>query len=366
MPPREFYTARRAEKLRATEAAKDPDDRLVNRDWDEEVERKIGVYTRNQYKTGKALFLELASNPDVKIRDTTAQAAAFFTPQGPRFTCGILKRFIEACALTQRGTIHEVPSVRSLQATLMSVFGAAKGSKNPVDRTVKHDSLLWVHSSLVRRGLAHTDQRVKAVALPQDVSHFLRYFFDPAFCSSQLTTRDALTFALIVCLMIDCNGRISELTRPSVSIEAWLTWKAENPEKIFTWKYVELFAFPSIGGKVQLQARVTFKGLKNTGQTGNRQKGIPLRLLPLDLAAEDSLRWLLILGLIDGVFNNITTWADFEALDPSSHGTKIYIKADKMETPVSSARDEILPNIDSRKGTPKCRTQAYHEDPRPN
>lgn len=258
-------------------------------------------------RTGKALFLELAINPDVNIRDTTEQAAAFFTDQGPRFTCGILKRFIEACALTQRGTIHEVPSVRSLESTLMAVFGAAKSSKNPVDRTVKHHSLLWIQSSLVRRGLAHTDQRVKPVALPQDVSDFLRQLFDPAFCSSQLTTRDVLTFALMICLMIDCNGRVSELTGASMSTETWVIWKAENLEKIFTWKYVELFAFPSIGGKVQLQARITFKGLKNTGQKGNRQKGILLRLLPLDLAAEDSLRWLLILGLIDGVFENITT-----------------------------------------------------------
>jgi hypothetical protein len=109
---------------------------------------------------------------------------------------------------------------------LWGIFAAAKGAKNPIDRTVKHDSLLWVHSSLVSRGLAHTDERNKAIALPEDVSDFLRRFFDNDFCSSQLTTRDALTFALVVNLMIEFNGRISELTRPSMSNETWVAWKA--------------------------------------------------------------------------------------------------------------------------------------------
>ena len=35
--------SRRLEKLKRVEEAKVPEDRLVNRDWDDEVQRKIGV-----------------------------------------------------------------------------------------------------------------------------------------------------------------------------------------------------------------------------------------------------------------------------------------------------------------------------------
>ncbi|TVY26861.1 hypothetical protein LHYA1_G004415 [Lachnellula hyalina] len=334
MPPRSFYAARRAKKLKESEAAKAPEDRFINREWDDEVEIKLSIQTRNQHARCKATFIEMASGPDVKIVETLEQTEAFFTARGPQFTFKVLKAFIEPYAATMHSTIRDTPSVRSLEKVLLGLFGAAKIAKNPVDKTIKKNTLSWVRANMVRRGLTHYEQRKKHVATPKDVSQCLRSFFDPTYCSSQLTTRDILTFALVINLMIDCNGRISELTRPSMSYEDWETWKSENPEKIFTWQHVELFAFPGPDGKAELEARLTFSGLKNTGQKGNREKCIPLRLLPLHLAAEDSLRWLLILGLIDQVFHNITSWADLDAVRCEAGGTRIHIRPDKMETPV--------------------------------
>lgn len=337
MPSSEHYASKRAKKLAAIEAAKDPQDRLVNRDWDDEVQRKIGILTLNQQNRAKTLFYEFAASPDIKILDSREHAESFFTPHGEKFTCRLLKAFMEACALTTSGTIRDIPSVRSLEGTLKGLCGAARTANNPVDRLVKADTLLWIRSDLVRRNLAHWQQGEKPVALAKDVSQFLRHFLDPKYCSSQLTTRDVLTYVLTVNLMIDCNSRISELTRPSMSTESWKAWKVENREKIFTWKYVELYAFPASRTKTQqLQARITFKGLKNTGQKGNREKGIPLRLLPLEFAAEDSLRWLVILGLIDGAFASVTSWAQLDAVEAHENGTKIFIKPEMMDVPVSS------------------------------
>lgn len=51
-------------------------------------------------------------------------------------------------------------------------------------------------------------------------------------------------------------------------------------------------------------------------------KEIGLRLLPTWAAVHDSVRMLLLLTLMDGVFENgISTWADFAHLRPRVHGT---------------------------------------------
>jgi hypothetical protein len=47
------------------------------------------------------------------------------------------------------------------------------------------------------------------------------------------------------------------------------------------------------------------------------------------------------LGLINKLFDNITAWTNFEALNPSSYNTKIYIKADKIEILMSLAYNKI-------------------------
>jgi hypothetical protein len=49
-------------------------------------------------------------------------------------------------------------------------------------------------------------------------------------------------------------------------------------------------------------------------------KDIPLRLIPLELDAEDSLRWLIILDLIDGVSADYTTWAQIETGEYDENG----------------------------------------------
>lgn len=49
-------------------------------------------------------------------------------------------------------------------------------------------------------------------------------------------------------------------------------------------------------------------------------------MVPLELAAEDSLLQLITTGLIDGVFENITCWSDFEDLMPGPSRTSILLQ----------------------------------------
>lgn len=55
------------------------------------------------------------------------------------------------------------------------------------------------------------------------------------------------------------------------------------------------------------EAVLKFAGLENGVPDSAKHKSISLRLLPIKLAAEDSLRLLLILTLINGVFESHIT-----------------------------------------------------------
>ena len=104
--------------------------------------------------------------------------------------------------------------------------------------------------------------------------------------------RSILYTALFINLAVDCSGRVSE----------FVYTPGTNKGKCLPGNPIQLFAFRR-KGQITLQARVRFTDLKGSyGTTEERSKIIPLRLLPLELAAEDSLRQLVILGMIDGVF----------------------------------------------------------------
>ncbi|KAK0119748.1 hypothetical protein ONS95_011183 [Cadophora gregata] len=343
MPPAGFQfpdraaatMAKRLEKLKRVEEAKPPEDRIVNRDWDDEVQKKIGMLEAIRQRNAKRHFIELATSELVNICKTVEEAEAFFTKDGTKFTCKTLKMFTEAHALSSNGQITDVPTVRTIQALLFALYSACKNSNNPVDRDVKRSTMMWVQSDLAVRGLACYNQRRKEVAMPEDFSAFIRAFFDTEYLTAtQYSTRNALNFVLCANMMLDCSNRISELLRPSLSNADWEVYKKERKDRLFTWGRVELFAYPGVDSPVDLRARLTFRGLKNTGQKGNKSKIIPIRLLPLHMAAEDSLRWLLILGLIDRVFEGISRWSDFDAVRPSQHGTVIHIKKSMLEVPV--------------------------------
>jgi hypothetical protein len=71
-------------------------------------------------------------------------------------------------------------------------------------------------------------------------------------------------------------------------------------------------------GDRMIAANINLKYQK--GQTtSDEQKTITLRLLPVAMAMQDSLRLLITLALVDGVFGSGITWADLIAVEPGKH-----------------------------------------------
>jgi hypothetical protein len=109
--------------------------------------------------------------------------------------------------------------------------------------------------------------------------------------------------------------------------------KTDN-NKHLKWSQVSFYAFPTPAG-VTVRANIAFEDVKNNKLDPNKHKTIPLRLLPLSLTAENSLRMLLVLGFIDGAFENLTCWDDIQNLHPGSSGAEIRLKSSALKLPVS-------------------------------
>jgi hypothetical protein len=195
-----------------------------------------------------------------------------------------------------------------------------------MDELLSRELHEWIDASLVPRGLLSTATPLKQVAMPADLTLLRNTLFQTDYLSTFADCRSPLQFALFLSMVVDCSGRAGELIAPSNK-------KTYNNKRL-KWSQIAFFAFPTPAG-VTVRANITFGDLKHKTFNPNKYKVIPLRLLPLSLAGEDSLRMLLVIGLIDGVFENLTSWDDIQKLRPGPNGTDINLKQAALHLPVS-------------------------------
>lgn len=97
---------------------------------------------------------------------------------------------------------------------------------------------------------------------------------------------------------------------------------------------MEFYAFGMADG-VDIKAKLRFCYLKGMKLDESKYKEVVVSMLSTKHAAEDSLRLLLLLALMDGVFaNGITTWEDLMRLRPSETGELIQLRPSMLEVPV--------------------------------
>jgi hypothetical protein len=201
-----------------------------------------------------------------------------------------------------------------------------KRFQNPIDECIKREAHVWIDASLVERDLLATRSAKKQTAMPADLTKLRQALFQVEYLATFTDCRAPLQFALFLVLIVDCSGRAGELVAPSNT-------KTDN-NKHLKWSRVSLYAFPTPAG-VTIRANIAWEDLKDPKPPSNRQKIIPLRLLPLSLAGEDSPRMLLILAFIDGEFENLNSWDDIQTLHPGPDGAEILLKPSALKLPAS-------------------------------
>jgi hypothetical protein len=327
--PKSSRAEARKQRFKEAEASKSAEERFMNRDdFEDHINKTMSAARLTSIEQMKTWFVEFASHDDIQLC-TELDAVQFFEKSGKVITLKIARQFFEYLATSRVGIIvspitgQKHLHVNTLLGYLYLLVSAAKRCQNPIDRDVVDRTHDWIRYKLDEKKLINRHSEFKHVSMPGDVTTLLHTIFSVKYMATLRNTREVLNLSLVVNMLVDCAGRVGELVR------------GKN-KKFLKWKRVSFYAFQDdIMSPVKLRAKILYADIKDGENDPNRTKSIPFRLLPLELAAEDTLRQLLTVALIDGVFENISTWEDFQALRPGPDGRRILTKEEFNERPAS-------------------------------
>ena len=197
---------------------------------------------------------------------------------------------------SREGTLNSKLRDRTVHDYIKVLETAAARRQNPIEKEVVRAAHLWIDGPTNMEGRLNLKPRPKVMTFSLDVTTILRELFTIEYMATFRTTRQSLSTSLFINLTVDCSGRVGEFLGTNVK---------DPRAKCLRWEHVKLYAFLE-NGKPTVKAKIHFRDLKGVfGNEYDRSKTVLLRLLPLTLAAEDSLRQLITLAIIDGVLTDI-------------------------------------------------------------
>jgi len=184
------------------------------------------------------------------------------------------------------------------------------GGKKQLDAADLSQVYAYINQ-LEREGELSNKTRVKPVATKNDLDILIAMVFSDTFALNLSGVRLILNLALYMNLYVDSCGRGSDLAWGGPTVVA-------KPNHCLCWDHCDFYVVCLDDGDRVIAANITLEYQK--GQTtSDEKKTITLRLLPTVMAMQDSLRLLVTLAIIDGVFGAGATWADLLAVDPGKH-----------------------------------------------
>lgn len=238
------------------------------------------------------------------------EAERYFSVGAQYLSLELIKLFILYLARTSTGNLDEritSTTVRSYIAHTLCAVYRSSGGKKQLEAADMSQIYAYINQ-LVRDGELSNKTRVKPVASKNDLDILIAMVFSETFALHVSGVRPILNLALYINLYVDCCSRGSDLAWGGPTVAA-------NPNHCLCWDHCDFYVVCLDDGDRVIAANITFKYQK--GQTSSdEKKTTSLRLLPTVMAMQDSLRLLVTLAIIDGVFGAGVTWADLVAIDP--------------------------------------------------
>lgn len=166
-------------------------------------------------------------------------------------------------------------------------------------------------NQLEREGELSNKSRVRPVATKNDLDILIAIVFSDAFAFGLTGVRVILVLALYINLYVDSCGRGSDLAWGGPTI-------VEKSNHCLCWGHCDFYVVCLDDGDRVIAANITLEYQKGQ-RSSDKKKTVTLRLLPTAMAMQDSLRLLVTLAIIDGVFGAGVTWADLLVVDPGKH-----------------------------------------------
>lgn len=228
---------------------------------------------------------------------------------------------------SRTGTLDTRLRDTTLHSYVEILSQAAFRAQNPMEKLVRQAAHYWIDGPLLNAGRTNIVGRLKQMTTANDVTKLLGALFSIDHMATYLSTRAILYTSLYINLTIDCSGRIGE----------FVAGERQRTPKYLRWAQVRFYLFSGSNPNERntIAAKISWTDLKGAiGSATKRAKSIPLRLLPLSLWTEDSLRQLLALAIIEKVLPQVTSWADIENLPASPDGVLLEMDATKSNHPV--------------------------------
>jgi len=178
-------------------------------------------------------------------------------------------------------------------------------------RQITHEERGQVYTyigTLESQGEVSNKVRLKHVATSDDLDLLIGAALSDEFSLSIQSIRSVLNITLYMNLFVDACGRGSDLAYGGPSV-------AEQEHHCLCWDHCRFYVVNIDDGDRVIAANIEIKYQKGQRRK-DLQKTVTLRLLPSNMAMHDSLRLLVTLALVDGIFGPGATWASLLAIDP--------------------------------------------------
>ncbi|KAI9170914.1 hypothetical protein HJFPF1_00391 [Paramyrothecium foliicola] len=311
----------RRRRVAAAEAALSPQALLEERQaWGKKHPSLHTSLTNQQRATIKRWFVEFLADrhPDIDAN------ATFFTPGSPAPKLAIFhESFWEN---------HEQNQPKSLEGYMNILLSLMEDEgehsrMNHFRREVKN----YITNDISQREGLSTMMKLKPVAHLEDINLMVNKLYDPEFLETFVDMRQVLNFTLLCALTIDVCGRGSGLARNPNQAE----------HMCLRWGDVSFTSFQSVDNdNFDIQMIITIRWGKSMSLDESRYRCYTFsQLLPAEMALQDSLRLMINLALMDGIFgNDIKTWKDLKSFRlPASiaeTGRRVPMKESVLKLPV--------------------------------
>jgi hypothetical protein len=179
--------------------------------------------------------------------------------------------------------------------------------KRQLEREEREQVYVYI-AALERDGELSNKVRPKHVATKNDLDLLVGAAFSDAYSIRVQSIRIVLNMALYMNLFVDVCGRGSDLAWGGPMI-------SEQENHCLCWNHCHFYVVNVDDDDRVIAANIDIKYQKGQRQK-DLQKTVTLRLLPANMAMSDSLRLLVTLALVDGVFGAGVSWSSILAIDP--------------------------------------------------
>jgi hypothetical protein len=333
---REAAQNKRLKQHQENESNRPEDKRLLTRkDLDDIAVRFVCAATLHAYAYIVRWFEQFTTEVLGLPVETAHQ---YFQRGGSLPTLKVIRQFLFFLADGGCGARGGKVARITIEGYATSFFGVLRYCNRPHDRDTREQIYLWIRYNLTDELELQKGQILsKPVAYATDVTLILSKLYSPLGLRGCMSMRLVLNMSMFINFMVDTCGRAHEIVST-----------IRYPNLYLRWRDVKIYVFKSAEGGIEFTGNLRLTNMKGMKDEPDKWKEVPLKLMPVKLCFEDSLRLILLAALIDGRISGAKTWQDLEkigALCATESGRLLPFTAESMDLPIMPMVNHVTSEV---------------------